>query len=96
MCMVIEVHVFTGSHNYLCDVDESLLDHAEQEYGYFNNFIVDDNYKQYAETLCEEVGLHSRPTNHEEALFLYLLLKHDSDTLSTLNKMWIVEVESTM
>jgi hypothetical protein len=40
-----------GSHDYLRDVDENLLSHAEQEYGYFNDFMVDDNYKQYADTL---------------------------------------------
>jgi hypothetical protein len=67
----------------LRDVDENLLSHAEQEYGYFNDFMVDDDYKQYAETLCAEVGLQSRPTNHEDALFLYLLLKDDSDDLSS-------------
>ena len=36
-------------------------------------FIVDDNY--CAETLREEVGLHSRLTNHEDALFLYFFTK---------------------
>ena len=66
---IVKIACFTGSHDYLCDVDENLLGHAEQEYGYFNDFIVDDNYKQYAETLSEEVGLHNRPINHEDALF---------------------------
>lgn len=67
--------------DYSCNVDNGLLSYAEQEYGYFNDLMVDEEYKVYAATLCEEFGLQYPTNNHEDALLLYLVLKDDSDDL---------------
>ena len=69
----------SGYEDHLRAVDENLLSHAECEYGYHNNLITHEDYKPYADAMVEELELPYPPTNHDDALFLYLLLKDDCD-----------------
>lgn len=71
-----------GATDYLCIIDEQLLSHAEEEYGYFHNLMVDEAFKAYADTVCEDFGLHYPPKDHEQALFLHFLLIDDINELN--------------
>ena len=74
-------HIIIGYDNFAHDIDDDLLSYAEQEYGYFYNFIVDEDYRSYATAVCEGLQLQYPPENYEDALLLYFILTDDSDTI---------------
>lgn len=68
----------TGATDYLWDIDSNLLSDAELNYGYSYNLMVDEDYKTWADTVCDAFQLQYPPSNHEDALFLFFVLTDDS------------------
>ena len=71
-----------GAVECKCAVDDELLRHAKEEYGYNDNLLVDEDYKNYADAVCTQFGMQYPPTTHEEALQLYFLLIDDYNNYS--------------
>lgn len=68
----------TGVTDHLCDIDSNLLSDAELNYGYSYNLMVDEDYKTWADAICDAFQLQYPPSNHEDALFLFFVLTDDS------------------
>lgn len=75
--IIIIIFYKTGATNNLCSVDDSLLRQAMEEYRYSNDLMVDEAYKEYADTVCEEFNLPYPPTSHEDALLLFFFVLTD-------------------
>ena len=73
--------IFSGAEDCKCTPDAGLLSYAKNNYCYMEPLLVNDDYKVYADAVCASYGLNYPPTTHEDALFLYLLLKDDIDSL---------------
>ena len=71
----------TGSVDCKCPFDEDLLNDAKEEYGYTGHLFVNEDYKVYADSVCTDYALNYPPSTHEDALYMFFVLKDDSDSL---------------
>ena len=64
-------------------VDYDLLNYAKQEYGHSAFLLVDENYKTFVDVVCAHYSLQYPPTTHQDALYQFLVLKDECDSLAT-------------
>ena len=61
--------------------DADIFADAKEQFGYSQCTVVQDHYKAYADTVCNAFGLQCPPVTHQDALFMYFVLKDDGDSL---------------
>ena len=71
-----------GAQDFKCQPDSGLLHDAKDVYGYRGNFLVDETLKAFAHSVCAEYELQYPPLSHEDALYLYFIIKDECEKFS--------------
>lgn len=72
----------SGAEDYKCFPNNDLIQDAKDLYGYKMHLTVDENFKDFADAVCAQFRLPNPPLTHEDALFMYFVLKNECDSLS--------------
>ena len=72
----------SGAEDYKCIPNSDLLSDAKDLYGYRGSCLVDEDYKHFADAVHIQYGLSYPPLTHEDALYLFFVLKDECDFLS--------------
>ena len=60
-------------------VDTDSITHAKREFGYDGDLFVNDDFRKYADAVCNDIDKSYPPTTYEDALELYFFLLQDCD-----------------
>ena len=69
--------IIIGGEDSKFAVDIELLRSAKERFGYNKNLLVNEDYQNYANTVCRDFSLQYPPSTHDDALQIYLLLLED-------------------
>lgn len=76
------MYTYIGAQDFKCQADGDLVHDAVNTYGYRGNLLVDETFKNFADAICVEYRVQYPPLSHEDALFLYFIVKDECDSLS--------------
>lgn len=72
-----------GAEDYTCPVEGDLLHEAKDTYSYSGELLVNETFKEFADSICREFELHYPPLTHEDALFMYFIIRDECRNLSS-------------
>ena len=78
----IIIVLYTGAQDLKCQPARDLLQDARDMFGYTGNILVDKTFKDFADSVCTEYELHYPPESHEDALYMYFIIKDECENLS--------------
>ena len=75
------VSIWSVNQDFKCLPNSDLVHDAKNVYGYRGNLLVDETFKEFADSVCVEFQVQYPPLSHEDALYMYFIVKDECDSL---------------